>query len=77
MARFPSVKARAMLGILMRTPLNYRVVRRSGSHRLLASHERPAVTFAFHDKATLPPRAVRAILIDTVGLSEDEALELL
>jgi hypothetical protein len=31
-----------MLGILMRAPLNYRVVRRSGSHRLLASGERPA-----------------------------------
>ena len=68
-----------MLGILTRAPLNYRVVRRTGSHRLLVSWARPAnpVTFAFHDKATLPPRAVRAILMDTVGLSEEEALNLL
>jgi hypothetical protein len=32
---FPSLKARRLLAILMREPLNYRVVRRTGSHRTL------------------------------------------
>ncbi|HEV2771153.1 MAG TPA: hypothetical protein VGV40_13295 [Solirubrobacteraceae bacterium] len=33
MADFPSVKARALLKVLSRKPLGYRVVRQSGSHR--------------------------------------------
>jgi hypothetical protein len=33
------------------------------------------VTFAFHDRATLPPGVVRDILVRQVGLTVDEALE--
>jgi hypothetical protein len=38
---------------------------------------RPPLTFAFHDRATVPSGAVRRILTKDVGLAEDEARELL
>ncbi len=55
--------------------LGYRQERRSGSHRRLVSAGRPDLTFAFHDRATLAPGVVRDILVRQVGLSFDEALE--
>ena len=74
---FPSIKAKKLLGILERAPLDYRVVRQSGSHRRLESEGRPSFTFAFHDKATIRPALVRKILVKDVGLAEDEARKLL
>ena len=56
MTRFPSVKARRLLAVLMREPLAYRVVRQSGSHRRLVSDRYPPITFASHDRDSLPPR---------------------
>jgi len=38
---------------------------------------RPSFTFAFHDKATIRPALVRKILVEDVGLAEDEARKLL
>lgn len=35
------------------------------------------LTFAFHDKATIPSGLVRKILTRDAGLAEDEALKLL
>lgn len=66
-----------MLAILMREPLNYRVIRQRGSHRTLASPGRPRILFSAHDRMTLPPSRVRRILVDDVGLAEAEALDLL
>ena len=37
----------------------------------------PPLTFAFHDKATIPAGLVRKILIKDIGLAEDEARKLL
>jgi predicted RNA binding protein YcfA (HicA-like mRNA interferase family) len=74
---FPSMKARRLLAILMREPLNYRVVRQSGSHRWLAAPGRPSFPFAFHDRMELKPREVRKVLVKDVGLVEDDALDLL
>jgi predicted RNA binding protein YcfA (HicA-like mRNA interferase family) len=74
---FPSIKAKKLLAMLERAPLNYRVVRQSGSHRRLESEGRPSFTFAFHDKATIRPALVRKILVKDVGLAEDEARKLL
>lgn len=71
------IEAKKLLAILERTPLNYRVVRQSGSHRRLESEGRPSFTFAFHDKATIRPALVRKILVKDVGLAEDEARKLL
>jgi predicted RNA binding protein YcfA (HicA-like mRNA interferase family) len=74
--RFPSLKAQRLLSILTGKPLGYRVVRQSGSHRRLEAEGRPALTFAFHDRASIPGGMVRKILIVQVGLSEDEARRL-
>jgi predicted RNA binding protein YcfA (HicA-like mRNA interferase family) len=77
MARFPSLKAKQLLGVLTSAPLNYRVTRQSGSHRRLQADGRPTLTWAFHDRRTLAPGEVRRVLVAQVGLAEDEALRLL
>lgn len=74
---FPSMKAKKLLAILERKPLGYRVARQSGSHRRMESPAYPPLTFAFHDKATIPAGLVRKILVRDVGLAEDEARKLL
>jgi len=74
MGQFPSMKAKRLLAVLERKPLNYRVAR---SHRRMEAPERPPLTFAFHDKATIPSGLVRKILTRDVGLAEDEAMKLL
>lgn len=71
------MKARRLLALLEGKPLNYAVVRRSGSHRRMQSPDHPPLTFAFHDKATIPGGLVRKILVRDVGLDEAEARKLL
>lgn len=65
-----------MLGLLQ-GQLGYKVARQSGSHRRLVSDGRPPLTFAFHDGDTVSPRLVRVILVQQVGLSVEEAREVL
>jgi predicted RNA binding protein YcfA (HicA-like mRNA interferase family) len=77
MTDFPSIKAKDLLRVLAREPLNYRVVRQNGSHHRLKAPGRPTVTFAFHDRRSLAPAEVRAVLVKDVGLAEDEARALL
>jgi predicted RNA binding protein YcfA (HicA-like mRNA interferase family) len=71
------MKARHLLRILKSEPLNYRQVRRSGSHRRLEALGRKPLSFSFHDGQTIPPGLVRKILVDDVGLAEHEARKLL
>jgi predicted RNA binding protein YcfA (HicA-like mRNA interferase family) len=77
MPPFPSMKAKRLLAVLMREPLNYRVVRQTGSHRIMKAPGRPRVIFAFHDRRDLAPHEVRSVLVDQAGLEEAEALDLL
>jgi predicted RNA binding protein YcfA (HicA-like mRNA interferase family) len=77
MTDFPSIKARDLLAVLMREPLNYEIVRQRGSHRRLKAAHRPPITFAFHGRATVGPTAIRKVLCKDVGLDADEALKLL
>jgi predicted RNA binding protein YcfA (HicA-like mRNA interferase family) len=70
---FPSLKASAMLAVLLRE-LGYEVVRQRGSHRRLEADGRPGLTFAFHDGESLSPGVVRDILVKQVGLKVNEAL---
>jgi len=74
---FPSMKARRLLAILMREPLNYRVVRQTGSHRILRAPRHPRILFAFHDRQTVRSYTVRDILCRQVGLEPERARELL
>ena len=76
-ARFPSVKAKKLLRILKAKPLGYRIVRQTGSHRVMEAPNRPTLVFSFHDNQTIRPSTVRDILCNQVGLSEQDALALL
>lgn len=71
------MKARSILRVLERRPLNYRVARSAGSHRRLKSADYPPFTFAFHDRDTISGGLMRRILVNDVGLSEAQARELL
>jgi predicted RNA binding protein YcfA (HicA-like mRNA interferase family) len=51
----PSLKAKRLSATLERKPLGYCVARQAGSHRRLEAPDRPPLTFAFHDNATIPP----------------------
>jgi predicted RNA binding protein YcfA (HicA-like mRNA interferase family) len=51
--------------------------RQSGSHMKLTAAGRPDLFLAFHDRATIPPGLVRKILVQDVGLGEDEAIALI
>lgn len=77
MRSFPSMKAKRLLAILMREPLNYRIARQRGSHRRLKAEGRRPFSFAFHDRDDLTPGEVRFVLVCEVGLDEAEALDLL
>lgn len=67
-----------MLKVLEGPKLQYSVVRQRGSHRILNSAAGyPPLTFAFSDNEMLGPVMVKRILTQGVGLSEDEAMEVL
>ena len=63
--------------ILEREPLSYQIVRQDGSHRTLEADGRPRLLLSFHDKQEIPGRLVRKILVQDVGLTDDEARSLL
>jgi predicted RNA binding protein YcfA (HicA-like mRNA interferase family) len=71
------MKAKRLLRILTSDPLSYRVTRQAGSHCRLQADGRLALTWAFHDGRTLAPGEVRRVLVNHVGLAEDQALRLL
>jgi predicted RNA binding protein YcfA (HicA-like mRNA interferase family) len=63
--------------ILEREPLGYRITRQDGSHRTLEAEGRPTLHLSFHDRQEIPSGLVRKILVKDIGLSVDEALDLL
>jgi predicted RNA binding protein YcfA (HicA-like mRNA interferase family) len=75
--RFPSMRWPQLLRVLEREPLNYRVVRQQGSHRTLEADGRRRLLLSFHDKQEMPGGLVRKILVHDIGLTEDEARNLL
>jgi predicted RNA binding protein YcfA (HicA-like mRNA interferase family) len=75
---FPSLKAKKLLAVLGRKPLEYAITRQSGSHRILESpNGYPRLGFSYHDGATVPPGVVKRYLVDNIGLTEKEAMNLL
>lgn len=79
MARhFRSMRGAELLRLLAREPLRYEVVRRRGSHRTLVSRTGyRTILVSFHDRQEVQPYIVRKVLLHEVGLSEQEALDLL
>jgi predicted RNA binding protein YcfA (HicA-like mRNA interferase family) len=77
-ATFPSMRGRELLRILERGPLGYVVARQRGSHRKMTSpNGYPDIRISFHDGQEIPPGVVRKVLVDDLGLSEEQALALL
>lgn len=77
MDRYPSMKWTRLRRILEGDPLDYRTVRQAGSHRTMEAEGRPTIHLSFHDRQEVSGRMVRKILVHDVGLSEEEARELL
>lgn len=69
------MRAREVLRLL--AVLGYEEVRREGLHRRLTCPNRPPITFSYHDRATVGPQVVRSILVQQVGLTREEALEVI
>lgn len=74
-SRFPALKAREVLRLLAR--VGYKQDRRRGSHRKLVADGRLPIGFAFHDKDEVPPRALRRMLVERAGLTDEEVEDLL
>ena len=74
---FPTIKARELLRILQRKPLSCSIMRTRGSHRTLITPAGGTFQYAHHDAKELSGHQVRKVLIDDLGLSEKEALEVL
>lgn len=74
--QWPALKARDMVRLLQRE-LGYAVARQEGSYRTMVADGRPPITFAFHDEVTIRPRVVGTILVQQIGLSLEEARELI
>jgi len=49
----------------------------SGSHVKLVAEGRPDIRWAFHDKRELSPIEIKRILVRNVGLTLDEAREVI
>jgi predicted RNA binding protein YcfA (HicA-like mRNA interferase family) len=68
--RWPSVKAKRALAALLR--IGWYIKRQGGtSHRILARPGWPDVLFAYHDKVTLGPTAVKVLAMKT-GLQPED-----
>ncbi len=64
--------------VLSRKPLQYRIVRQSGSHKTLQSETGyPELNLAFHDDHELAGGLVRKILCKDVGLTDTQARKLI
>jgi predicted RNA binding protein YcfA (HicA-like mRNA interferase family) len=67
---WPSTKARQALAALLR--IGWTIKRQSGtSHRILARPGWPDVLFAYHDRVTLGPTAMK-VLAKKTGLSPED-----
>ncbi|MCQ3811420.1 MAG: type II toxin-antitoxin system HicA family toxin [Acidimicrobiia bacterium] len=74
-SRFPALKPDQVLRLLRR--FGYRKVRQRGSHIVLQAEGRQTITVSMHKGRTVKPKHLRAMLVDRVGLTDDEIESLL
>lgn len=76
-SQWPSHKANYVLRLL-RKQLGYvKEGPQEGSHVWLVAEGIPRIRWAYHNKRTLAPKELRRLLIEDVGLTIDEAKEVL
>lgn len=72
------MKVSELLRVLLRKPLEYEIERQKGSHRTMkSSNGYGQLLFSGHEGDEVGPTRVRKILVDQVGLSEEEAIKLI
>ena len=77
-SEWPALRWPQLRRVLTRAPLLYRIVRQTGSHlKLESASGYPQLHLAYHDRSEIPGGQVRRILVDGVGLTENEARTLL
>lgn len=69
MSSWPAAKASRVLAALVRN--GWRIVRQTGSHRVLRRNGYPDVVFAFHDGDEIGPRMLARIARQT-GLQPED-----
>ena len=69
MTAWPATRARRVLAALEK--IGWRVIRRRGSHRVLALAGRPNYVFAFHDRDEIGPKMLARIARHTGLRPED------
>lgn len=74
-SRYPALKARQVLRLLEK--IGYETEWQRGSHRKLVSPGRRPIGFAFHGGTEVPPRALRHMLVQRAGLTDEEVARLL
>ncbi|WP_419838223.1 type II toxin-antitoxin system HicA family toxin [Candidatus Poriferisodalis sp.] len=74
-SRFPALKPDRVLRLLRQ--VGYQKVRQRGSHILLRAEGRQTITLSMHKGRTVKPKHLRAMLVERVGLTEDEIEALL
>ncbi|WP_322751697.1 MULTISPECIES: type II toxin-antitoxin system HicA family toxin [unclassified Frankia] len=75
---FPAMKPRQLLKVLARLGYGEGSRDAGGSHRWLEAPGRPRLLWAFHESVTsIGPVVVRRILVKEVGLTQEEALEVI
>ena len=77
MPNFPTMKSRELLRILQQKPLSCSIMRTRGSHRTLRTPSGRTFRYAHHDAKELSGYQVRDVLMNDLGLTEKEALEVL
>ena len=74
-SRFPALKPDQVLRLLRR--IGYQKVRQRGSHIVLRAEGRQTITLSVHKGRTVKPKHLRGMLVDRVGLTDDEIEALL
>ena len=74
-SRYPALKAREVLRLLGK--VGYETERQRGSHRKLVATGRQPIGFAFHSGVEVPPRALRHMLVQRAGLTDEQIAGLL
>jgi predicted RNA binding protein YcfA (HicA-like mRNA interferase family) len=78
MSDFPSLKVGTVLRILEREPLSYSITRQKGSHRTMYSGQGYGrVLLSGHKGQEMTSNHVKKLFVDQVGLTVEDALNLL
>ena len=74
-SRFPALKPNQVLRLPRR--IGYQKVRQRGSHVLLRAEGRQTIILPLHKGRTVKPKHLRGMLVNGVGLSDEEIEALL